>query len=181
MEENENDVSLAQGLCLTCPTSLTYNPFDPNKCIICQKPESQREPMSGGIVGRKKVREAAERRNDNVHMRLKHLPSDFEFKYHNTYACYKKYTDVRNLQNLAKDSLIEEKSESEPGTLTKTESQKPSTRSSITPREAPSNTVDSKYRDCAICGCDRVSIKQKRSREKNLICEPDRANKFFSA
>ena len=167
MEENENEFILTQGLCLTCPISSTSNPFDLNKCIICQKPESQREPMSGGIVGRKKVREAAERRNDNVHMRLKHLPSDFEFKYHNTYACYKKYTDVRNLQHLAKDSLIKAESESEPGTLTKTKSQKSSTRSSITPREAPSNTVDSKYRDCAICGCDRVSIKQKRSCEKS--------------
>ena len=181
MEENENDVSLAQGLCLTCPTSSTSIPFDPNKCIICQKPESQREPMSGGIVGRKKVREVAERRNDNVHMRLKHLISDFEFKYNNTYDCYKKYTDVRNLHNLAKDYLIEGESESEPGTLIKTESRKPSTRSSITPREAPSNNVDSKYRDCAICGCDRVSIKQRRIREKNRICEPDRANKFLSA
>ena len=37
MEVNESIVSTSQGICFKCPHS-----FDPKKCIICQKPGTQK-------------------------------------------------------------------------------------------------------------------------------------------
>ena len=66
----------------------------PTRCMICQK--KNKKPLSSGENGRKRVREVAENKKDIVYKRLKLIPPDFEFKYHNNYDCYKGYTDCRH-------------------------------------------------------------------------------------
>ena len=62
---------------------------------------------------------------------------------------------------------------------------KPSTRSSTTPRPAPSMPLDlhSDYRKCVICGNERAWEKRKGKlvREKFRLCEFESSNKFLNA
>ena len=125
------------------------------------KARYSKNPLHGGLKGRKRVREAAERLDDDVHKRLKLLDNEIEFKYHNNYACYKKYTDVRIQTICDQGSLFEEETGFEKGISTDFEPHKPSTRSYISPRAAPSNKNDSMDIDCSIYGSYRVWNKAK--------------------
>ena len=55
------------------------------------------EPLYGGETSRKGVSEVAERKDDIVNTVLGILGPGSAFMYHNTFACYKRYTDIRNL------------------------------------------------------------------------------------
>ena len=69
--------------------------FVPTRCIICYSKDTK--GLQGGAHGRKRVREIAENKQDGVCKRLKKMPPEWEFKYHNTSKCYKGYVDKRNL------------------------------------------------------------------------------------
>ena len=153
----------------------------PDRCIICQKKKPS-ESLHGGTVGRKRVREVAEQTDDDVHKRLKILESDYEFKYHNSYACYKNYTDARkNPASVSTDTYtMDTDIQIESPSVTPL---KPATRSSVTPRPGPSTGVDSRCIECVICGNDRVWVKsqKKHVRDKYRICDEERAKKFLEA
>ena len=55
------------------------------------------EPLYGGETSRKRVSHVAELEDDIVNTVLGIHGHDCAFKYHNTFACYKRYTDIRNL------------------------------------------------------------------------------------
>ena len=91
-------ISQLEGLNLVCSMPSPAPP-NPDKCIICQKGDTKLDSLHGGYAGRKRVREAAELKDDIVHKRLNILGPNCAFKYHNTYACYKQYADKRNLES----------------------------------------------------------------------------------
>ena len=68
--------------------------FHPARCVICYS-KTDTKGLQGGAVGRKRVREIAEKEQDAVYKRLRRMPLDWEFKYHNTSACHKGYCDKR--------------------------------------------------------------------------------------
>lgn len=179
MNGSKHDSTTPGGINL-CLTKSTPSPVHPERCIICQKKNKKSETLHGGTIGRKRVRDAAEQKNDDVHKRLRTLGSDFEFKYHNSYACYKKYTDIRNLSTTSEEqstSLDEEPA------ISDSFSNKPFTRSSTVPRPGPSPPVKSLYTKCVICACERVWLKKKgvREREKFRLCKNGSAQKFLDA
>ena len=53
-----------------------------------------------GIHDRKRVSDVAELRDDIVYTILRILGPECAFKCHNTYACYKRYTDIRNITSI---------------------------------------------------------------------------------
>ena len=55
------------------------------------------EPLYGGETRRKRVSDVAELKDDIVNTVLGILGLDCSFKYHNAFACYKRYTDIQNL------------------------------------------------------------------------------------
>ena len=55
------------------------------------------EPLYGGETSRERVSHGAELKDDIVNTVLVIHGHDCAFKYHNTFACYKRYTDIRNL------------------------------------------------------------------------------------
>ena len=82
------------------PLCLKDEQFHPSRCIICYS-KTKTKGLSGGAAGRKRVREVAEKEQDDVCKWLKMMPKDWEFKYHNTYACYKGYGDNRKHPEVA--------------------------------------------------------------------------------
>ena len=174
-EEKEKNTSQLKGLNLLISKPAPAPP-DPEKCIICQKKGKKSDPLHSGETGRKRVREVAELKDDIVHKRLKALELDCAFKYHNTYACYKQYTDIRNLTSMSKEPEVPDET-----TILPEETHNPSTRSSCAPRPGPSTNVNPIYIDCAICGSDRVRVKGKRVRKKFRICNQESALKFLNA
>ena len=70
---------------------------DVEKCIICQT--SSDDATISTSNGRKRIRDAAEIREDSVAKRLKYLESNDEhFVYHMTNDCYKSYTMKKNIR-----------------------------------------------------------------------------------
>ena len=65
----------------------------PDRCIIYQKKGKFGEALHGGSVGRKLVHDVAETK-DEVNRHLQILGPEFEFKYHNTYSCYKRVDEM---------------------------------------------------------------------------------------
>ena len=147
------------------------------------------ERLYTGETGRKRLRDVAELddvddEDDVVNKRLKSIRSDFEFKYHNTYSCYKKYTDTRQFRllkfNYDTDIAAELKKEEDAS------DHKQSTRSSTTPRPAPNMPLidlHSDYQECVICGNDTAweKSKGKQVREKLRLCACESSNKFLNA
>ena len=80
------------------PLNLKDEKFHPSRCVICYS-KSNTKGLQGGDIGRKRVREIAEQEKDEVYKRLKMMPADWKFKYHNN-ACYKSYGDKRKLQGV---------------------------------------------------------------------------------
>lgn len=158
---------------------LSPAPLHPDRCIICQKQGKISEPLHGGATGRKHVREVAEVKDD-VSKRLKIVGLDLEFKYHNTYSCYKKNTNVRSLLTTSEDPAADEATEE---VLADVTTHKTCTRCSTVPRPGPTTTVDSKYTYCVICACDRVWVKRKgeQVREKLRLCKVESGQKFLEA
>ena len=55
------------------------------------------EPLYGGETSRKRVSDVAELKDGIVNTVLGILGLECSFKYHKTFAFYKRYTDIRNL------------------------------------------------------------------------------------
>ena len=73
-------------------------PFDKDKCILCQqvKPIT----MNCSDKGCKRIKEAANIRDDEVSKRLKLLKVGEIFQYHMTNECYKSYTHKKNARQI---------------------------------------------------------------------------------
>ena len=82
------------------PLNLKDEKFYPSRCVICYS-KSNTKGLHGGDIGRKRVWEIAEQEKDEDYKRLKMMPADWEFKYHNSYACYKSYGGKRKHQEVA--------------------------------------------------------------------------------
>ena len=169
--------SLQDSLHLVISTSGPGSP-NPEKCIICQKDSKKLQPLQGGEAGRKRVREVAELKHDIVYKRLHILGPDFAFKYHNTYACYKHYTDKRKLGQTGEQPCEAESDDSvqQPESVNN-----PSTRSANISRPPPSANINPIYMKCTICVSDRIQVKGVRVREKFRLCEEESAQKFLKA
>ena len=181
-EKSEINPSQLEGLNLIINKPIPLPP-NPAKCIICQKDGKKCEPLQGGETGRKRVRDAANLKHDVVQKRLSILGSDCEFKYHNTFACYKQYTDKRNLTSFIDEHTDEDYQMTETNDLDIMEESihHISTRSCNTARPGPSTNTDSIYIECTICGRDRIQVNGKRIREKFRICQEESALKFLDA
>jgi hypothetical protein len=172
MAEKTENVKCLQGLNLLVSKPLLVSP-DPEKCIICQKKGTKSERLHSGETGRKRVWEAAELKDDIVKKRLKALGPDATFRYHNTNACYKKYTDIRNLPSIPESKEQDDIPENEESL------QSPSTRSTNAPRPGPSTNINPIHINCVICGNDRVRVQGERIREKYRISSHDKALNFI--
>ena len=93
--DNVGKKTTPEGLKLCSATAVSV-PVSPDRCIIkfCQSATKSKTPerLYTGETGRKRLRDVAELKDDVVNKRLKSIGSDFDFKYHTTYSCYKKYT-----------------------------------------------------------------------------------------
>ena len=119
----------------------------------------------GRDSGRKCVREIAHLKDDVVNKRMDVLEPDCSFRYHNTYTCYKQYTDWRKLPSCSNLQIDEDVSVSIDNEVVDDLSHfvhNSSTRSANMPRPGPSTNIDTIYIDYVICGSDRLLIKGKR-------------------
>ena len=102
---------------------------------------------------RKRVREIAHLKDDVVNKRMDVLEPDCSFIYHNTYICYKKYTDRRKLpscSNLQIDEDVSVSIDNEDVDVLFHFVHNSSTRSANIPRPGPSTNIDPMYIDCVI-------------------------------
>ena len=76
-------------------TCAKFSKPDVSSCIICQRDS---KPTASSENGRKRIRAAAEIRNDCVLKRLKLIGE--EFVYHMNNECYKKYTLRKSLEKI---------------------------------------------------------------------------------
>ena len=153
---------------------------NPEKCIICQKDNKKLQSLQGGEAGRKRIREVAELKQDIVCKRLRIIGPDFAFKYHNTYACYKQYTDKRKLGQTGAQPC-ETEFESDDSAAEPESINNPSTRSGNISRPPPTTNINPIYLKCTICVSDRIQVKGKRVREKFRLCEEESAQKFITS
>ena len=102
-------------------------PFDPLKCIICQK-DTNDDPK-GTELGRQQMIIAAEVRDDIVKARLDSITNNIFF-YHSSNECYKTYTHKQKLDKIRQEKL-KNVSPNEPQNETKRILK---TRSKVTPR-----------------------------------------------
>ncbi len=119
------------------PTAPATAVLDVNKCIICQ--ETSKQQCTSSDHGRKRVREAADVREDHVLKRLKTLEDDVPFVYHVSNACYKSYTHKLNLDNILKKQHA---STSANDSVADSRCAPRCARSKSTPRAGPSPKLD---------------------------------------
>lgn len=144
--------------------------YDVSKCIICQ---TSAQGTSGSKNGRKRIREAAEIRNDSVYKRLK-LTGEDNFVYHMNNRCYKSYTLQKTLKKILTRKADIPLSEDTGGNVK--EDYVHHLRCKSTPRALHSSLSHYK-KTCVICG----KIKCHGILEKYRISEKDRAAKFLEA
>ena len=143
-----------------------------SKCIICQ---SSSGVTTNSENGRKRIREAAEIRNDCVSKRLKLITSDNLYQINN--KCYKTYTLRKTL-----DTIQAKKSESPEKDYEGGRAETASVhhfRSQSTPRAVHSgqSSMSQSRKMCVICG----KIKCLGIFAKYQISEKDRASRFLEA
>ena len=140
---------------------------DLERCIVCQDEEPGK--LTTTINGRKRIKDAAAIRNDVVTKRLRLIHDDFDFMYHMTNNCYKRYTMQKTLNKIAESSGISKQGH-EDSPLYKY--RRLSThRSKLNPKCNPINMT------CVICG----NIKHSGRKRKFRISEADSATKFLQA
>lgn len=147
--------------------------YDVSKCIICQ---TSAQGTSGSKNGRKRIREAAEIRNDSVYKRLK-LTGEDNFVYHMNNRCYKSYTLQKTLKKILTRKADIPLSEDTGGNVK--EDYVHHLRCKSTPRALHSgqSSLSHYKKTCVICG----KIKCHGILEKYRISEKDRAAKFLEA
>ena len=160
------------GLCV-CDTST-----DTKKCVICQSTKRGTKTSSGDI-GRKRIWEAAEVRDDHVHKRLKALQDPNDFCYHNDNECYKKYTRLDVLTQIKEHKEDDSAANKEDANLSDVVQKQ--TRTSDCSSRNPPNISNPSKATCIICG----SVKEKANRggrhTKFRLCEARRAQDFIDA
>lgn len=138
-------------------------------CIICQS--STQLATSSEANGRKRIRDAADVRNDRVAKRLRQIGDDEPFVYHMDNNCYKKYTHKKTLDAIRnRPSLSGCEDPKDAGSSR-------SRRSSIMPRPGPSPAINIYQHKCVVCGC----VKKQGLYQKYRISEMERAAKFLEA
>jgi hypothetical protein len=110
-----------------------------NRCVICQTEDAQLS-ATGSEKGRKRVREAAEIRQDKV-LELIHDFGEDQFVYHMSNDCYKAYTHKQHLERIKRQKLEYETIHQQPSS-SQDELQSHSTRSKVSARDKPSQDVD---------------------------------------
>lgn len=161
--------------------------YNKNKCVICQTSKSGTK-LSSTPSGVKRIRDAAEIRQDHVYKRLRLMSDNELFQYHVDNQCYKSYTLQKTL-----NIILQKKSENLPGVdpsetvpddhsggSTRDDSSVSRTlRTDNTSRPPPSCSNEYEFLKCIICNQER-SFGQ-RVRTKFRVCEGQRAAKFLAA
>lgn len=166
----------------------TSNDFNPELCIICQTPDIKNKKGKAKSVshptqvGINSLKRAAEYKDDDVKKRLKILETEGKsFVYHNTNECFKKYVLGNKLKSTYTDTNVEVAETPPDIPVSKTEPML--RRSSITPRDQPSNDKSLNEKKCVICGKARTWSKRSSSyvREKYRLSTGDRGKKIIDA
>jgi hypothetical protein len=91
--------SLVKGIILDqkCVLNKAIDLFLLEKCILCQIDTGF--ALCGTSNGRKRLRDFASVKVDNVSKRLKQLDDNDQFVYHMTNGCYKQYTHFKSVKN----------------------------------------------------------------------------------
>ncbi len=146
----DDDISQPIAIELAFRKSTAPTP-DPNKSVLFVSKMS--DPVHGGLSGSMRVREIAQLKDDVVNKRMDVLEPDCSFRYHNTYTCYKQYTDWRKLpscSNLQIDEDVSVSIDNEDVDVLSHFVHNSSTRSANIPRPGPSTNIDPMYIDCVI-------------------------------
>ena len=138
--------------------------FDINKCIVCQQIKAT--TVTSSNKGRKRLKEAAGIRDDEVSKRLKWVKTGEQFQYHMNNECYKSYTHKKSLDKLIKHTAKSVQNEACPSR---------SVRSKFTPRNSPRSKLMSFERSCVVCG----NVQHKGVREKFCTSEREREQLCF--
>ena len=128
---------------------------DHEQSIICIMGKTF-PPLHSGETGRKRVSDVAELRDDSVNATLRILGPDSAVTYHNTYACYKRYTDIRSIPPMFGEPEVTGEINKLPEAI-----HNPYTRSTSSPGPARILVYPDCF-DCTICGSDRGRVKRKR-------------------
>lgn len=154
-----------------------------SNCIICQR-HKHKCAISSTERGMKRVREAAEVRQDEVLKRLHALDDNDTFYYHVDNECYKMYTLKKCLDNIQeikskricmdmRSSIETQQEESSQSFM--------SLRSNVTTRNESSPKQSSYELYCIVCNCIRTTVGGEKVKKKFRICEEQRANQFLLA
>lgn len=152
-------------------------PFDKTKCVICQI--NTNETVTSSENGQKRIRDAAEIRNDHVQKRLKLMTEEDRVVYHCNNKCYKSYTLKKTLDKICQKTPQCSEEPAEDNTVK--DQGHPLRRSLTSARPPPSAHLKPEDLQCVICGSDRIKVKGVNDRKKYRICESKRANTFLSA
>ena len=98
----KSEYSIMDSVLLATTIPDATNEVDLERCIVCQDEEPGK--LTTTINGRKKIKDAAAIRNDVVTKRLTLIHDDFDFMYHMTNNCYKRYTMQKTLNKIAESS-----------------------------------------------------------------------------
>lgn len=164
-----------------CLSSSALAEFDVAKCIICQK--NTGEKLNSTENGRKRIKSAADARNDSVTRRIIHLNAH-KFYYHVSNNCYKWYIHAKTLSIIRKQNDLSSQNKSKtddegipslPSTSTQSR-QSARTHRSRVPSSIREN-VDMRKTVCVICG----QIKKDGTFIKFRISESGMAKQFLKA
>ncbi len=143
-------------------------------CIMCQT-LIEGEKTRANEDGHDKIKEAAKIRKDNTILdRLKAIEGK-DFVYHTTNKCYKTYTDKRALARIRQGSTYDWSKEEEE--CIEDEDYKKATRSSLSPRDPPSQHKSKYTTKCVICN----QFKKWGTYDKYRISEDGKADTFLDA
>ena len=149
--------------------------FNIELCIICQKEKSCKLTTPAGRVN---VINAANICKDSVLSCLNSPLLEKDFIYHVDNECYKRYTMKRSLnvtkKRNANENTNKHEDEKEDQSIELDEKR---TRSSLTPRNKPSQLTSQHKLNCVICG----KLQHNKITEKFTICEYERANLILKA
>lgn len=150
-----------------------------SRCIVCQniKPKV---PLTTGELGRKRLRETADVREDAVDKRLKSLESDDGYMYRNDNECYTSYTLEKTVNQIQLKKHNQVTKCIEDDDTDETDTRTPSRRrSSTTPRQSPSLAAHHRKLKCIVCGNITLQVKGEKVRDKYRMCEKERTEQFF--
>ena len=156
---------------LSCDNTGSSEEFNPDWCILCQKPDTKGKKKSSKPAcrptesGKNSLKRAAEARNDVVvKRRICALEGEGKtFLYHNTNECFKGYTLKKTIESLQREIFCEADGVENPEMRVEGEPNAMLRRSSTTPRDKPVGKPKSDFNanklNCVIYGNTRVWVK----------------------